>query len=127
MSIFKNVKKLYQQLGEKIECSRLNKKKPVKEMAHLLGLTQSAYRNLERGITALSVSKLFQIADILNERPSDIIDLDEKNVTEENLSVQSRNQMEFYYQLCIQQYKDENNSLKKQMNLLETLLLKKGV
>jgi transcriptional regulator with XRE-family HTH domain len=44
-----NVGALKKRIGENIEQVRLQKKKSIKEMAQLLNLTHTAYRNIESG------------------------------------------------------------------------------
>jgi XRE family transcriptional regulator, regulator of sulfur utilization len=57
---------LLKKIGENIEHFRLLRKKTITDMASSIHLSNSGYRNIERGITELSIRKLFQIAFILN-------------------------------------------------------------
>jgi transcriptional regulator with XRE-family HTH domain len=65
-------------VGENIEQLRLLKKKSVKEMSSLLNLTQTAYRNIERGKTEITLTKIFQIAYIFNVPISQLLDVENK-------------------------------------------------
>jgi transcriptional regulator with XRE-family HTH domain len=46
-----NIYPLNKKIGENIERCRLQRKKNIKEMASLLGLTKTGYRNIEKGVT----------------------------------------------------------------------------
>ena len=65
-------------VGENIEQLRLQKRKSVKEMAYLLNLTQTSYRNIERGKTEITLIKIFQIATIFNVPHSQLLDFENK-------------------------------------------------
>ncbi|MBL0356214.1 MAG: helix-turn-helix transcriptional regulator [Chitinophagaceae bacterium] len=124
MQIVPTTNDLNKQIGEQIEYIRLLKRKTVKEMMSLLELTESGYRNIERGITGLSVSKLVQIAAILNVDaasllPSRIID---SLAEEDNVFNRLKRQVEEHYELRIKQYKEENSFLKKRIEVLENFL-----
>ena len=58
-------KEVQKKVGENIEYVRLLKKKTIKEIASSINLTDTGYRNIERGITDISVTKLFHLAAIL--------------------------------------------------------------
>ena len=113
---------LNKRIGYQIEFARIKQRKTVKEMASVLDLTQSAYRNIERGITTLSIINLFKIARALDINPSILIDLNE--FVNHNLFPQLNGQMEAHYQARIQQYEDESHILKRQLTLIESLILK---
>jgi transcriptional regulator with XRE-family HTH domain len=66
-------------VGENIEQLRQLKKKSVKEMASLLSLSQSAYRNIERGKTEPTITKILQIAAIFNVPHSQLLDFENKD------------------------------------------------
>ena len=119
-------KEVQKKVGENIEYVRLLKKKTIKEIASSINLTDTGYRNIERGITDISVTKLFHLAAILKVDQSQLLELDlntfMKGEEHEKLSVQYSKQMEENYRLRIQQYKDENGFLKKQVEVLEKLM-----
>jgi transcriptional regulator with XRE-family HTH domain len=54
-----------EKLAERIRLSRLSKGLSQQNVADELGITVAAYSNIERGITDISVSRVFQIAAIL--------------------------------------------------------------
>lgn len=55
------------QVADKIRIKRLGKNLSQQNMADELGITIAAYSNIERGVTDISVSRLTQIATILDE------------------------------------------------------------
>lgn len=63
-----------QKLSERIRLLRLSKNLSQQNMADELGLTVAAYSNIERGVTDITVSRLFQISDILGVTASSLID-----------------------------------------------------
>src|SRR5688500_4303114 len=121
-----NDKELQKQVGANIEHIRLLRKKAIKEVAASIKLTNTGYRNIERGITEISVTKLFLLAAILKVNYTQLLELDLNDFIEkeehEKLSAQYVKQMEENYRLRIQQYKDENGFLKKQIEVLEKLM-----
>lgn len=116
---------LNKKIGENIEFFRLQCKKNIKQMACLLELTETGYRNIERGITEAGTTKLFKIAEILKVPVSQLL-----NIADENSSNRNENILhvmkadESVYRLCIDQYKAENQFLKKQLSVMEELLSK---
>ena len=123
-----NYKELQKQIGENIEHIRLLKKKTIKEIASAINLTDTGYRNIERGITDISVSKLFQLAVILEVGYVQLMKLDLDNFIKNDVHEKQSNHfnklMEENHRLRIQQYKEENNFLKKQIEVLENILAK---
>ena len=59
-----------EKVAEKIRMKRLQMNFSQQNMADELGITAAAYSNLERGVTEISLSRLFQIANLLNQEPS---------------------------------------------------------
>ena len=121
-----NFKEVQQKIGENIEHVRLLRKKTVKEIASLLNLSDTAYRNIERGLTDISVSKLFHLASILKVKHTDLVVFDIEtflsNDANEKVSSHYKKQLDENYSLRIQQYKEENLFLKKQIEILENML-----
>lgn len=117
---------IQKKVGENIEQVRLLKKKTVKEVAAAINLSGSGYRNIERGITDISITKLFQLAAILEVNQSQLLELDIhnfiKNEAQEKLTEKYNKQADENYRVRIQQYKEETCFLKKQIEVLENLL-----
>jgi len=116
---------LNKKIGENIESFRLQNKKNIKQMAAMLELTETGYRNIERGITEAGATKLFKIAAILNISINQLIDVrdtDKEKQSDNNTSNFVNN--DNLYKLCIEQYKTENHFLKKQLVAMQELLSK---
>jgi len=54
-----------EKVAEKIRIFRLAKNYSQQNMADELGITVAAYSNIERGVTDITVTRLYQIAEIL--------------------------------------------------------------
>ena len=113
-------------VGLNIEQIRNFKKKNIKEIAAALQLSVSGYRNIERGITDISISKLFKIASILDVNFSQFFEIDyysiRNNKSIESKTADKNRQLQDSYNLRLQQYRDENVFLKKQIEVLENII-----
>lgn len=74
---------------ENIQRIRGEKRISQAEMAEKLGIAQNNYGKIERGITELTVERLYKIAEILSSSPSELLGLEitkseEKNQIKEN-------------------------------------------
>ncbi|UAY53262.1 helix-turn-helix domain-containing protein [Ferruginibacter albus] len=105
-----------EKVSSNIEHIRLLQKKTIKEMAVQLQLTNSGYRNLERGITDISISKLCQIATVLNVEINVLFNIDNPF----HLRYNNSNSEEIIDQLksSIQHQKEEIAFLRKQLELI---------
>jgi transcriptional regulator with XRE-family HTH domain len=56
-------------VADKIRLERLKQNLSQQNMADELGITAAAYSNLERGVSDISITRLFQVARILNQTP----------------------------------------------------------
>ena len=56
-------------VADKIRLERLKQNLSQQNMADELGITAAAYSNLERGVSDISITRLFQVARILNKTP----------------------------------------------------------
>lgn len=54
-----------EQVAERIRFERLRLNLSQQNMADELGITVAAYSNLERGVTEISINRLFKIAELL--------------------------------------------------------------
>jgi transcriptional regulator with XRE-family HTH domain len=111
-------------VGSNIEHFRLLKKKTPKDMATVLNITEVAYRNIERGLSEISLTKIMQIAELLQIHYSQILEIDSKQTfnytntgtgTANMFAHSTYNFAEEGYKLCIAQYKEEIKFLKKQV------------
>jgi transcriptional regulator with XRE-family HTH domain len=114
-----NVNILKTRIGENIEQVRLQKKVSIKEMAQLLNLTYTAYRNIERGKTAITVIKIFQIAALLDVNFFLFLDL-ENSISLMNSDNTAKDQTIETLKSTLQHYKDEITFLRRQLELLNT-------
>jgi transcriptional regulator with XRE-family HTH domain len=113
------------QVGANIERLRQLKQKTPKQMAAQLGITEVAYRNLERGIAEISLTKIFQIAEVLELSYTQILDLEGSLVVNYNggefsaTNIVGHEQHNHYldegYKAAIEQYKKENEFLRQQL------------
>jgi transcriptional regulator with XRE-family HTH domain len=123
------------QIGEKIR--RLRELKGLKQenIAHALGMSVSAYGNLERGDTQLTFEKLEQIAGVLEIPVENIVTLPDE-LSMNNFGTNSGVQFSANianvaapeiegYKVAIEQYKAENEYLKSQVDKLTDALVKK--
>jgi len=111
---------LKKNIGENIEQLRLRKKKTVKEMASLLNLTHTGYRNIERGKTELTLTKIFQIILILNVSLSQIFDLETMQFLSEDRNTST--QIIETLRSTIQHHKEEISFLRKQLEIVSHYL-----
>lgn len=63
-------------IGSNIQKVRKAKKKEPKEMAALLGITTQAYGNIENGKTDISISRILQLADVLQTNYQQILNIE---------------------------------------------------
>ena len=56
-------------VAEKVRVERLKQNLSQQNIADELGITAAAYSNLERGVSDISITRLFQVARILNQTP----------------------------------------------------------
>ena len=56
-------------VAEKVRLERLKQNLSQQNMADELGITAAAYSNLERGVSDISITRLFDLARILNQTP----------------------------------------------------------
>ena len=60
-------------VGERIRVARVTKGLSQQNMADELGLTVASYSNIERGVTDITITRLFEIARILQVKATDFI------------------------------------------------------
>ena len=62
-----------EKVAERIRMTRLSKGLSQQNIADDLGITVAAYSNIERGVTDISVSRVYQIAAILSVNPFSLL------------------------------------------------------
>jgi transcriptional regulator with XRE-family HTH domain len=60
-------------IGEKIRIRRLTKNYSQEYMAFMLDISQAAYSNLERNETDLTVKRIYEIAEVLEISPFELL------------------------------------------------------
>jgi transcriptional regulator with XRE-family HTH domain len=60
-------------LGEKIRLARVTKGLSQQNVADELGLTVASYSNIERGVTDITVTRLYEISNVLGVTISEFI------------------------------------------------------
>ena len=86
---------------QKIAALRSNKNYTLENMAHELNITPSAYSKIETGKTKLSMSRLFDIAEIFKEPVSSFLETGGtvfNQTNNENATGQYQQKIENFYQ-----------------------------
>lgn len=65
-------------LGNRIRVLRISRELSQENMADELKLSTGAYSNIERGVTDLTVTRLYRIAEILHANVIDLLDSTDK-------------------------------------------------
>lgn len=83
-------------VGERIRVARVTKGLSQQNMADELGLTVASYSNIERGVTDITITRLFEIARILQVKIENILDLENtsQNVKDTGLTYFTKNEVD---------------------------------
>lgn len=73
-------------ISENIKRLRIERRLSQVEMSDKLGIAQNNYGKIERGITEITISRLYQIADILGVDIQDILGIDKNDKARIDLS-----------------------------------------
>lgn len=73
-----NFKSMKVELAERIRMARLMKSLSQQNMADELGITVASYSNIERGVTELTVVRLYAISEILGVAVQSLLKLEEE-------------------------------------------------
>ncbi|MEN9998566.1 MAG: hypothetical protein RI922_1556 [Bacteroidota bacterium] len=111
-----------QKVAEKIRLARLAKNLSQQNMADELNITVAAYSNIERGITDISVTRLYQIAGILELFVEDLLTTETPVVEESTAENGSSNIAQQLYMLIqeVQSLKIKTDLLEKEILLLKS-------
>lgn len=124
-------------IGEKIRTLRELKNLKQENMATAMGISLTAYGNLERGETPITYDKLEQIANILQVTVQDIVNMPDEltinnfNSTFNGTSYGSYNTQNIHpaevegYKIAIAALQSENEYLRGQLDKLMDALAKK--
>jgi transcriptional regulator with XRE-family HTH domain len=112
-----------------IKTVRKNKGISHEAMAFNLGITQAAYTKLERSETKLTVDMLYKIAEILEVKIEDLLQVEPKSFHQEihnnkQVTAISHQQVENLYQSNLSTYEKLLTAKDKQIALLKSLLEK---
>ena len=110
-----------EEVAEKIRLTRLTKNLSQQNVADEIGLTVAAYSNIERGITDISITRLFQIAEVLKANPFSFL----KNENEYLINDVSKQNETFQSSLTQQVFMliQQNQTLNTRVELLEHAVL----
>lgn len=83
-------------VGERIRVARVTKGLSQQNMADELGLTVASFSNIERGVTDITITRLFEIARILQVKIENILDLvnSSQNVKDTGLPYLVKNEID---------------------------------
>lgn len=101
-------------IGDNIRMLRVLKGFSQENMANELDISVSTYSNIERDVSALTVNRLLQISEILDVKPSTILEMDGKQILADN------DQKEY----SPKSVETEIEKLKKQFDLMNAQLQK---
>jgi transcriptional regulator with XRE-family HTH domain len=112
-----------QKIADKIRLARLAKNLSQQNMADELNITVAAYSNIERGVTDISVTRLYQIAGILDLLIEDLLH-SEISVAEEvnhlaNYSVNNYSQQLYMLIQEVQSLKIKTEMLEMEIKFLK--------
>ena len=103
-----------EQVAERIRLERLRLNLSQQNIADELGITVAAYSNLERGVTEISINRLFKIAELLavpiNNLLSKEVGFKHQNTTIQNVQ-ESHVSQQLY--MVIQEVKHLSDELEK--------------
>lgn len=117
-------------IGDKIRTYRTMKGLSQENVAKLLGISLNSFSKIERGETDITVTRLQQIADVLQIRITDIVGLGENglyyvsgNQNSTNnpfINSHSKDSMEFIVEL--EKLRTENQGLKNEITHLKEII-----
>jgi len=105
-------------IGDRIRVLRLIKNLSQENMANELNISVASYSNIERDVTDITVTRLLLIAEILQVRPSDILEMDRAQIIAESESRDYKAQMNVENE--VEKLKTLINKLSKEIDLLKT-------
>lgn len=100
-------------VNEKIKLVRQAKGLTQEAVAEKLGMSVTAYGDIERGDKGLKVSKLQEIADVLEMTASELLDLTDKTVLNINLNRKDKGHNKYNV------YLSSDSELEKQQLIIE--------
>lgn len=129
-----NIAAVKKKIGDNIKKIRQNNNIEVKTLCADLDISASAYSNIERGVTDISISRIMQLADYFSVHYSQIVAVDNTTVfqmsftnndttTQTNFANQGpSSSAEQGYQIALKQANEENAFLRSQVVRLTEML-----
>jgi transcriptional regulator with XRE-family HTH domain len=110
-----------QRIADRIRLKRLAKNFSQQNMADELSITVAAYSNIERGITDITVTRLYQIAAILDLFIEDFLFEENANVQVEDDQKNNFNISQQLYMLIqeVQTLKTKTEQLEKEITIIK--------
>lgn len=81
-----NFEIMKEKLGERLRFIRTQQGLSQQNVADELGITVAAYSNIERGVTNINITRLYEIAEILKTTPSKLLE-DDTNHLSDNANI----------------------------------------
>jgi|GEM_PF-1681548 len=127
-----NIAAVKKKIGDNIKKIRQNNNIEVKTLCADLDISASAYSNIERGVTDISISRIMQLADYFSVHYSQIIAVDNTTIYQMYMSNQETqtnyasqgpsSSAEQGYQMALKQANEENAFLRSQILRLTEML-----
>jgi transcriptional regulator with XRE-family HTH domain len=128
------IEKIKKNIGDNIKKIRLSSNKEVKAVSFDLGISPAAYRNIERGLTDISISRIIQISDYFNVDFTEILAIENASTfyfTPNNNSTGTQNNHQIghqqgdAYSIAFDFIQKENEFLKEQNQSLIKMMANK--
>ncbi|TAF33914.1 MAG: XRE family transcriptional regulator [Cytophagales bacterium] len=114
-------------IGNKIRHIRELKDYTQEFLAETLQISQSSYARIETGTTDLTITRLYQISDVLGVTPSELLGFDERQVFNiSNSQTKNGNGIMIVNGLTDEErhlYQEQINFLKTELEFVKSLLL----
>ena len=91
------VKDINKQIGSRVRIARISRNLSQDSIAEDLGISVSAYSNMERGIVDVTVNRIMEVAAILKIKWSFLLSDSDENEFEKNLMRLSENKEKFHF------------------------------
>ncbi len=114
------VKDINKQIGSRVRIARISRNLSQDSIAEDLGISVSAYSNMERGIVDVTVNRIMEVAAILKIKWSFLLSDSDENEFEKNLMRLSENKEKVHTSAS----KNKAIDIEKEINLLKEEIVK---
>lgn len=116
------IKDINKQIGSRIRIARISRNLSQDSIAEDLGISVSAYSNMERGVVDVTVNRIMEVATILKINWSFLLGAPEENETEfeKNLLILSDKKAKYHPSPS----KNKSIDIEKEINLLKEEIVK---